>query len=69
LAFKSILFDHENYKVHRVCLGKWYELKLQLHIHQEVDKGMQVVMDKEQGRRQLGGSGARPPFHVWPPGC
>jgi len=42
------LFDHENSKVHRDCPGKWYELKLQLHIHQAVDKGMQVVMDKER---------------------
>jgi len=42
------LFDHENSKVHRDCLNKWYELTLRLHIHQTVGKGIQDIMDKER---------------------
>ena len=41
------LFDHENSKVHRDCLNKWYELTLRLHNHQAVGKGIQDIMDKE----------------------
>jgi len=42
------LFDHENSKVHRHCLDKWYELTLRLHIHQTVDKRIQDIIDKER---------------------
>jgi len=42
------LFDHENSKVHRDCLNKWYGLTLRLHNHQAVGKGIQDIMDKER---------------------
>jgi len=42
------LFDHENSKVHRDCLNKWYELTLRLHNHQVIGKGIQDTMDKER---------------------
>ena len=42
------MFDHENSKVYRDCLNKWYELTLRLHNHQTVGKEIQDIVDKER---------------------